>query len=58
MSLLFSIIEFVKSHAYPCASNNPQRNIMQIDSDYVVGMVWIFVENGGSIRREKVRISD
>lgn len=34
----FSMIGLIKSHAYPCASNNPQRDTMQTDSDYAVGV--------------------
>lgn len=36
--LPFSMIGLIKSHAYPCASNNPQRDTMQTDSDYAVGV--------------------
>ena len=43
--LPFSMIGLIKSHAYPCASNNPQRDTMQTDSDYAVGVRWILVLN-------------
>ena len=47
------MIGHIKSHAHPSASNSPQRNAMQINTAYAMGMGWIFVENGGSIRKEK-----